>query len=135
MSFTGSSAVALDQVTPVGVDQSTASLSVSGNITTVNANAFIIDAVAIQDSNATLTATATTPQTKKVDTGLSPLILGMSYNGPIITPASTSDGWSYSATTKFGLAISSMKPATIAGNCAACNLSQDVTQGNLVAKQ
>jgi Domain of unknown function (DUF4091) len=111
ISFTGSNTTLID-ATPVGVDQSTSSLTVSGNITTINPNAWIIDVVMANASNGTLTLVPAPPQTMPINNGSAVgATMAMSYNGPIAIPASTSDGYSYSAVTKFALIIASLRSA------------------------
>lgn len=90
-SFTG--------VNQSGVDSSgctatgTTGTTISCNVTTVNANAWIVDVVADRYNNGS--PTANSPQVRSYS---SPAFTGSinggtSYNGPIATPASTSDGW------------------------------------------
>ena len=118
-SFTG-----VDQSSPVdstGAQFSQGSAtSISVNVTTANANAWIVDFM-----QSRLFGTNPTANSPQVQNSGSPITiaasyhLGMSYNGPIATPASTSDGWAIGTTSSVSnLAAFSLKPAGAAAvNC------------------
>jgi hypothetical protein len=65
----------------------------SQNITTVNANAWIVDALGGSTSAAAGSDSPVSPQTQRNFFGATSVVLGTSDHGPIATPASTSDGW------------------------------------------
>lgn len=70
--------------------------SASTNIITIHANAFIVDAVmSLNGTLATVNIQPQAPQvlTNQVHAGNGSSQLVTSYNGPIVTPASTSDGY------------------------------------------
>jgi hypothetical protein len=109
-SFTGVDQSGLDQTSNV---LTAASSPITTNITTVTANAWIVDAFGVS-ANSTL-PTAVSPQVGAVAPNTtSARNVGLSYHGPIVTPASTSDGWTCATATQLNLVVSVIKPATAA---------------------
>lgn len=87
--------------------------TISLNLTTNNANAIIVD-VFLSYNNGT-TYTPNSPQVQVFNTS-GVRRFGMSYRGPVVTPASTSDGWSWTGgADNAGLLAASMKPSTASG--------------------
>jgi hypothetical protein len=118
----------VNQTTPIDsslvTNTSSSSASVSLNITTINANAWIVDFY----DNYTTSSVTPSPTSPQVDIyhlpnfGVGPGNdgVGMSYQGPVVTPASTSDGWSATGTgaaaLSWALGAFSLNPAVAATN-------------------
>lgn len=97
-SYTSSGAITWD-VSPTTFTALGTATSISESITTLTANAWVVDAVSLRDSNATA-ATAASPQVARSDAQINSTLVGASSDhGPIATPGLVSDGWSYSAST------------------------------------
>jgi len=111
VSFTGASGSALDNSgSATNTFSSTATPTVS--ITTANANAWIIDVAGIG-----LDYGSAAPSSPQTQVGSYHLIqgvsaFGMSYHGPIVTPAATNDGWTETGdpTTNHVIVVASIKP-------------------------
>lgn len=96
-SFTGvNQATPLDSAGFVTIAAPAQGVNITGNVTTVAANAWIIDAVC--GSGHANGYTVVAPQTQVVDsvTATTGMPYADSYNGPIVTPASTADSWAVS---------------------------------------
>lgn len=110
-SFTG-----VDQTTPIdsaGGTSSNTGTPVTISVTTVNANAWIVDAATVNQISGSGTITPNSPQAGGYTSSLAnPATLSTSYQGPIVTPASTTDGYTPSMTI-FGyhMAALSLNPA------------------------
>jgi hypothetical protein len=113
VSFSGASQSAIDSA---GTNTSIAgNIGVSLNETTINANSWIVDANVHGDQG-----NAETPNGTQVASSQQKIAFGfamsISYQGPIVTPAATSDGWAIaSSTTNWALVASSLQPAAAGG--------------------
>lgn len=115
-SFTG-----VDQVNPIdsaGTTQAgTSASTVTLNVTTANANAWIVDVVADKYNNGTPTANSPQVAGYRSPNFAGSINGGTSYQGPVATPASTSDTWTVAGggtQTAWSLAAFSINPLSAA---------------------
>ncbi len=119
VSFTGSSTTALDNA-GAGVYLASGT-GISQNLTTATAGAWIVDVLteATGPISAGTVGTPNSPQslvTAQNNGGYVNVAFGMSDQGPISTPAATSDGWTYGGTTSGALYSLSLKSALSTAN-------------------
>lgn len=85
--------------------------TITQNLTTVNANAWIVDCCALATALAGSAPIA--PEVQR-NLAVANIYFGTADNGPIVTPASTSDGWTMASfsTSNASLATFSLNPAS-----------------------
>ncbi len=88
------------------------------SLTTVAANAWILDIITDGAGTNVQSLAANSPQAHSIvswDMSVAGQQMGSSDNGPIVTPASTSDGWTFIVTTTASaMTVISLKPAATA---------------------
>lgn len=110
-SFTG-----VNQTTPIdsaGTTSTGTTTPVTISVTTANANAWIVDATSFSQVTGSGTFTGNSPQVRDYLSSLTPADdMASSYQGPVVTPAATAQGYTPSMTIfSFQMVAFSLNPA------------------------